>query len=121
LKDAAGYLLPNLHESHDINCPQLLAGEIVGDVRLLDRSIEIFKEIEMGELFAPGHLLILLVVAPIWLAVFIVPFWQIFKKAGLGGPLSLLMIIPLVNLGMLYVLAFSKWKVVPSSYESTEI
>jgi hypothetical protein len=47
-------------------------------------------------------------------ALIIVPFWVIFKKAGLGGPLSLLMLIPLAGIVMLYVLAFSKWKVVPA-------
>ncbi len=47
-------------------------------------------------------------------AVVIIPFWQIFKKSGMGGPLSLLMILPFVNIVMLYVLAFSRWKVVPA-------
>jgi hypothetical protein len=36
----------------------------------------------------------------------IIPFWQLFSKAGWW---SLLMVIPLVNLIALYVLAFSKW------------
>ena len=43
----------------------------------------------------------------------IVPYWQIFKKAGFPPALGFLMIIPLVNLVVLYVLAFSQWKVVP--------
>lgn len=47
-------------------------------------------------------------------ALIIVPFWQIFKKSGMGGPLSLLMVLPLVNIVMLYILAFSRWKVVPA-------
>jgi len=46
-------------------------------------------------------------------AIVIIPFWQIFKKAGMSGAMALLMAIPLVNLIMLYVLAFSDWKVVP--------
>ena len=46
--------------------------------------------------------------------IIVVPFWVIFKKAGMSGPLSLLMILPLVNLVMLYVLAFSQWKVMPA-------
>jgi hypothetical protein len=77
-----------------------------------DNAIE---EMKMGELFAPMHLVILLIIGGIWGIVFVVPFWQIFKKAGLPAPLSLLMVFPLVNLVMLYVLAFSTWKVVPSS------
>ena len=46
-------------------------------------------------------------------AIVIIPYWQIFKKAGFAPALSLLMMIPLVNLIMLYVLAFSDWKVGP--------
>ena len=46
-------------------------------------------------------------------ALIVIPFWVIFKKAGLGGPLSLLMMIPFVGIIMLYVLAFSRWKVMP--------
>lgn len=52
-------------------------------------------------------------------ALIIVPFWVIFKKAGLGGPLSLLMLIPFVGIIMLYVLAFSRWKVVPAPEYAT--
>jgi uncharacterized membrane protein YhaH (DUF805 family) len=39
----------------------------------------------------------------------IIPFWQIFSKAGYSGWWSLLMVVPLVNLIALYVLAFSNW------------
>jgi hypothetical protein len=45
--------------------------------------------------------------------VIIIPLWFIWKKAGFSPWLSLLMLLPLVNLVMLYVLAFSEWKVVP--------
>ena len=44
----------------------------------------------------------------IGVALYIIPFWFIFKKSGMGAPLSLLMILPIVNIVMLYVLAFSK-------------
>jgi len=37
------------------------------------------------------------------------PFWFIFSKAGYSGWLSLLMLVPIVNVGMLYFLAFSTW------------
>jgi hypothetical protein len=50
----------------------------------------------------PLHLLILA-------AVIIVPFWQLFSKAGYSGWFSLLMVLPLINLIALYVLAFSDW------------
>ena len=41
--------------------------------------------------------------------VVIVPFWNIFKKAGYSPWLALLMLIPLVNFIMLYFLAFASW------------
>lgn len=39
----------------------------------------------------------------------IIPFWQLFSRAGYSGWWSLLMIVPVVNLIALYVLAFSNW------------
>ena len=71
---------------------------------------------DMGELFAPWHLVILLMVASFWGILLVIPFWQIFKKAGMPPPLSLLMIVPLVGFVMLYVLAFSTWKPVQTAY-----
>ena len=41
--------------------------------------------------------------------ILIIPFWQLFSKAGYSRWWSLLMIVPLVNLITLYVLAFSSW------------
>jgi hypothetical protein len=46
-------------------------------------------------------------------AIVIIPVWVIWKKAGFSPWFSLLCVIPLVNLIMLYVLAFSEWRVVP--------
>jgi hypothetical protein len=42
------------------------------------------------------------------LIVAVVPFWPLFRKAGFSGPLSLLMLVPGVNLILLYVVAFSR-------------
>jgi hypothetical protein len=42
----------------------------------------------------------------------VIPYWFIWKKAGFSPWLSLLMFVPAVNFIMLYVLAFSEWKVV---------
>jgi uncharacterized membrane protein YhaH (DUF805 family) len=51
----------------------------------------------------------------VFLIVLIVPVWFICKKAGLSPWLSLLCLIPTVGLlVLLYVLAFSDWKVVPA-------
>ena len=47
-------------------------------------------------------------------ALVILPFWMIWKKAGFSPWLSILMMVPLVGVIMLYVLAFSEWKVVPA-------
>jgi hypothetical protein len=57
-------------------------------------------------LFAPEHLLVILVI----LLIVVVPFWQIFKKAGFSPLFSLLMPIPLVGFVMIYVLAFAPWR-----------
>jgi hypothetical protein len=59
------------------------------------------------ELFTPVHFLILIVIA----VFVVVPFWQIFKKAGFPPAFALLMLVPLVSIIMLYVLAFLPWKV----------
>jgi len=48
------------------------------------------------------------------LAIVVIPFWFICKKAGFSPWLSLLNFIPLGNLILLYVLAFSDWKVIPA-------
>ena len=50
-----------------------------------------------------------LVFAIVILALVIIPFWQIWKRTGHSGWLSLLMIIPLANIISLYVLAFKRW------------
>ncbi len=50
----------------------------------------------------------------ICLAVVIIPFWFICKKAGFSPWLSLLNIIPLGNLILIYVLAFADWKGMPA-------
>ena len=49
----------------------------------------------------------------ICLAIVIVPFWFICKKAGFSPWLSLLNLVPLGGLILMYVLAFAEWKVAP--------
>jgi hypothetical protein len=60
---------------------------------------------------------LILIGALLW----ILPFWFIFKKAGFSPWLSLLLFVPLVNLVMIYILAFSEWKVVPVAQASPYI
>ena len=45
----------------------------------------------------------------VFAALIIVPFWFIFKKAGYSQWLGVLMVVPIVNLVLLYFLAFSNW------------
>lgn len=43
------------------------------------------------------------------IAAFVFPCWKIVSKAGYAGAWSLLALIPLVNVIMLWVFAFSSW------------
>jgi len=56
-----------------------------------------------------------LVICLIFVVLIIIPFWFIFSKAGYSKWLSLLMVVPIVNVVMLYFLAFSSW---PSQRET---
>lgn len=51
----------------------------------------------------------LLVVAVIGAGFF--PFWKIFSKAGFSGWLSLIMVVPVLNIVALYYLAFAEWPI----------
>ena len=47
---------------------------------------------------------------------FVYLIWRVFAKAGLPGPLSLLILVPGFGaLIVLCILAFSEWKVVPAA------
>ncbi|WP_417614410.1 hypothetical protein [Oceanisphaera sp.] len=56
------------------------------------------------EMWSTGPLMMLVMAALV-----VVPFWFIFSKAGHSKWLSLLMVVPIVNVILLYFLAFSKW------------
>jgi hypothetical protein len=43
--------------------------------------------------------------------VIVVPFWKIFERLGWPAYWSLLMLLPLLNLGLLYYVAFTDWPV----------
>lgn len=51
----------------------------------------------------------------IFLAVIILPFWFILKKAGFSPWLSLINAVPFGTLILLYIIAFAEWKVIPAS------
>jgi hypothetical protein len=65
-------------------------------------------------LLAPSHLLVFLFLLLPITVIGVLPYWFIFKKAGFSPWLSILMFVPLANLLILYVIAFSQWKVVPA-------
>ena len=56
------------------------------------------------------------VIALCFLPLLIVPYWRIFSRAGFAGVLSLLMLVPLVNLIVLYYVAFARWNVKPMEH-----
>jgi uncharacterized membrane protein YhaH (DUF805 family) len=56
---------------------------------------------------AVWFLLALFLILP---AIAILPYWKIFSRAGFSGWLSLLMLVPVANLVILYIVAFSEWK-----------
>ena len=64
---------------------------------------------------AMAFLAVLPIIILVALAILILPFWFICKKAGFSPWLSLLNIVPLGNLILIYVLAFSDWKVMPGA------
>jgi hypothetical protein len=63
----------------------------------------------VGDFLQPWHLLVLAVVAIPVVLVTVLPFWQIFKKAGFSPALSLLMLVPFVGVIVLFVVAYSDW------------
>jgi len=56
-------------------------------------------------LFQPLHLSVIVIIG----FVVLVPFWQIFKKAGFSPWLSLLTMVPLAGLFVIYYVAFARW------------
>lgn len=69
----------------------------------------------LDNLFTPIHLLVLLTIFSTISVVVVAPYWMIFKKAGFPAFLGVLMVVPLLNIVLLYILAFSRWKVVPAA------
>lgn len=45
---------------------------------------------------------------PFFAALLVIPLWRICERLGFPGVLSLLALVPLLNVGLLYFLAFSK-------------
>lgn len=45
----------------------------------------------------------------VWVIVTVFPFWNILRKAGFSGWWSFLSLVPLLNLVLLWVFAFTPW------------
>jgi len=58
-----------------------------------------------------GTLLVSLIAGLIGLIFAIIIYWRIFSKAGYSGARSLLMLIPVVNLIIIIMFAFSEWPI----------
>ncbi|MCX6143073.1 MAG: hypothetical protein NTZ35_07625 [Ignavibacteriales bacterium] len=59
----------------------------------------------------PEIVLIVLILFVGGAVLLVLPYWSIFRKAGFDPNLSLLMLIPLVNVAMLFYLAFAEWPI----------
>ena len=51
----------------------------------------------------------------IFALIFVVPAWRIVSKAGYSGAWSLFAFVPVINVVMLWVFAFSQWPRVKSN------
>ena len=47
----------------------------------------------------------------VFLVIVLIPYFKIYKKAGFSGWLCILNLIPIVNLIVLYCVAFMEWPV----------
>jgi hypothetical protein len=65
----------------------------------------------MGTLGLPEFVALPLEMAFLMIPLMIPPYWMIFKKAGFSKWLSLLMLIPFINFIILYIVAFSRWRI----------
>jgi len=57
--------------------------------------------------FLPGFFEMIIISSIVLIGV--VPFWMICSKAGFPGWISLLILFPMLNLGLLFFLAFAEW------------
>lgn len=72
-------------------------------------------DIERAQHMLPAIFLFGCIFAAVMMAIIVLPFWFICKKAGMSPWLSLLWFVPMGGLILCYVLAFADWKVVPAA------
>ena len=71
------------------------------------------------DLYSPRHTLIVLIMLALAWVVVGWPYARIFSRAGYSKWLSLLILIPLVNLITIWWFAFADWNVKPSGQQTT--
>jgi hypothetical protein len=68
----------------------------------------------MANAFA-GMIGIFIVIGLIFTAIVIIPIWRILSRIGISGIFSMLLILPWLGpLILLYVVAFSDWRLIPT-------
>lgn len=65
---------------------------------------------DMFDMMGAGHLLWMLVIA----VVAVIPAWRICQRTGYPGFMGILILVPLLNLALLYFIAFANWPAVDS-------
>jgi hypothetical protein len=55
------------------------------------------------------------IIVVFWLVAVLVPGWRIASKAGYHGAWSLLLLVPIVNLIVIWVFAFARWPTAQSN------
>jgi uncharacterized membrane protein YhaH (DUF805 family) len=61
-----------------------------------------------------GIILVIVLVVLAFVVFWVYLHWRIFTKAGMSGPLALLLLVPFGTLIVPCILAFGDWKVVPA-------
>jgi uncharacterized membrane protein len=69
------------------------------------------QEQVLSQLLTFGGLALAGIIALIPIVFIIIISWKIFSKAGYSGALGLLMFVPIANIIVLCVLAFSEWPI----------
>jgi len=67
----------------------------------------------MIAMFMPGPAEVVLLAVMVGVLVF--PFWKIASKAGFPGWISLAVLVPLLNIGLLFFLALAPWPALQQS------
>ncbi len=69
-----------------------------------------------------AEIILMVTVVVIFVIVFqVIPYWWIFRKAGFHPALSLLTLIPIVNIAVIYFLAFTEWPSLRQRQQTKEL